>query len=466
MRPLIYYYVMFSTVILVNKYFSQSDPVWDFQYYDNSNKFTVLLSVFEVFPSSKNPGKRLRNIIISPSTEREHPANLSRRSFNNWDGVEWFLLEDTKYIFNSNGQLVEQVWRNYEDLNIPNDDVVQHYYYEYGENGLLTECLMKFFEEDDTKYVVEYNSEDKVSNYTIFRLYNSWDENEWRIWQRYIISYPKENLITYYYTEWDQYSYDYLITNHQHNIVYNEDKLLSEIIKKKKVNDEYVNFYKYTYVYDEYKNLIETNSLMWNDSLWVNDYRVIQYFYSNDNLLLYHNTFRWIGGDFPCYQGKTEYEYDESKRLIESTRFNNEDEAMEKHTFSYNEDGNLKTQVLLYFSDSSNAWKNSSMYEYEYNALTENKESLEEIENFKLVQNYPNPFNPSATIKYSIPIQSNVTLKVFDALGSEVATLIKKEQSQGNYEVEFDGSDLTSGIYFYRLQAGDYVETKKMILLK
>jgi hypothetical protein len=92
---------------------------------------------------------------------------------------------------------------------------------------------------------------------------------------------------------------------------------------------------------------------------------------------------------------------------------------------------------------------------------------------FELSQNYPNPFNPSTTIKYSIQKYSNVTLKVFDILGREVSTLVNKEQTQGNYEIEFDGSDLTSGIYFYRLQvypavsgAGDYVETKKMILLK
>jgi hypothetical protein len=99
--------------------------------------------------------------------------------------------------------------------------------------------------------------------------------------------------------------------------------------------------------------------------------------------------------------------------------------------------------------------------------LVDVEDNINEIpEKFSLDQNYPNPFNPSTTIKYSIPKQSNVALKVFDVLGSEVATLVNKEQSQGNYEVEFDGSDLTSGIYFYRLQAGDYVQTKKMILLK
>ena len=105
------------------------------------------------------------------------------------------------------------------------------------------------------------------------------------------------------------------------------------------------------------------------------------------------------------------------------------------------------------------------MYEY-YMRTTGLVLDVNQANNFELSNNYPNPFNPSTTISYSIPKQNNVTLKVFDVLGSEVATLINKEQTQGNYEVEFDGADLTSGIYFYRLRAGDFVETKKMILLK
>lgn len=85
---------------------------------------------------------------------------------------------------------------------------------------------------------------------------------------------------------------------------------------------------------------------------------------------------------------------------------------------------------------------------------------------YALEQNYPNPFNPSTTIKYSIPNQSYVILKVFDVLGRQVATLVNKEQPQGNYEVKLDASNLTSGIYFYTMQAGEFMETKKMILIK
>jgi hypothetical protein len=85
---------------------------------------------------------------------------------------------------------------------------------------------------------------------------------------------------------------------------------------------------------------------------------------------------------------------------------------------------------------------------------------------FSLFQNYPNPFNPSTKIKYSIPHSFNVVIKVLDVLGNEVATLVKEQKQAGTYELTWYAENLPSGIYFYRLQAGDFVETKKMMLLK
>jgi hypothetical protein len=85
---------------------------------------------------------------------------------------------------------------------------------------------------------------------------------------------------------------------------------------------------------------------------------------------------------------------------------------------------------------------------------------------FALFQNFPNPFNPTTKINYEIPKLSFVTLNVYNVLGSEVTTLVNEKKAPGTYVVEFDGSNLSSGIYFYRMQAGDYVETKKMVLLR
>jgi len=93
------------------------------------------------------------------------------------------------------------------------------------------------------------------------------------------------------------------------------------------------------------------------------------------------------------------------------------------------------------------------------------------INNYSLNQNYPNPFNPSTKIKYQIPELSFVTLKLYDVLGNEITTLVNEEKPAGKYEVEFNSrglihQTLPSGIYFYQLKAGSFIETKKMLMLK
>jgi hypothetical protein len=95
------------------------------------------------------------------------------------------------------------------------------------------------------------------------------------------------------------------------------------------------------------------------------------------------------------------------------------------------------------------------------------KEDIEIIPTtYSLSQNYPNPFNPTTTIKYDLPKDSWVSLKVYTILGQKAAALIDKEMSAGSYSFDFDASNLSNGIYFYRLDAGTFSMTKKMILLK
>jgi Secretion system C-terminal sorting domain len=122
---------------------------------------------------------------------------------------------------------------------------------------------------------------------------------------------------------------------------------------------------------------------------------------------------------------------------------------------------------------------NSFSENYILKLVIAKKDSMEHIANnltpkfYNLDQNYPNPFNPTTVIRYSVPagvVNSNasirVMLKVYDILGNEITTLVNGEKQPGTYEVRFDGSKLASGIYFYRLNAGDFSQTKKMILLK
>ena len=83
-----------------------------------------------------------------------------------------------------------------------------------------------------------------------------------------------------------------------------------------------------------------------------------------------------------------------------------------------------------------------------------------------LSQNYPNPFNPSTTIQFKVPEKSNVTITIFNSIGENVLTLVNEEKATGSYEVSFSAEGFTSGIYYYKLLAGNFAETKKMILMK
>jgi hypothetical protein len=85
---------------------------------------------------------------------------------------------------------------------------------------------------------------------------------------------------------------------------------------------------------------------------------------------------------------------------------------------------------------------------------------------YSLEQNYPNPFNPSTVIRYSLPHATRVTLKVYDLMGREVAVLVDRNMTAGQYQVMFDASELPSGVYMYQLRAGEFRQVKRMVLAK
>jgi len=113
-------------------------------------------------------------------------------------------------------------------------------------------------------------------------------------------------------------------------------------------------------------------------------------------------------------------------------------------------------------------WGNDTYSLKKYNLITgvdDNNLNLGKL-NFSLYQNYPNPFNPTTKIKYSIPESENVEIKIFDILGNEVRNLVNEYKIQGVYEIDYDATNLSSGIYLYRIISGKYLEAKKMLLLR
>jgi len=127
-------------------------------------------------------------------------------------------------------------------------------------------------------------------------------------------------------------------------------------------------------------------------------------------------------------------------------------------------DGRIISMGGYTFEGMNVEWSNQClMYTPRVTSVTE-EGSL--FTDYSLSQNYPNPFNPSTSIQYSVSNGQYVSLKVYDVLGTEVATLVNEEKPQGTYEVEFDGTDLPSGIYIYRLTSGSFTASKKLVLLK
>jgi predicted GH43/DUF377 family glycosyl hydrolase len=132
-------------------------------------------------------------------------------------------------------------------------------------------------------------------------------------------------------------------------------------------------------------------------------------------------------------------------------------------SFTVRVDSNFSTPFRFNFEIKSDGWL---FWKDSISIVTSVEDEQTLPISYKLFQNYPNPFNPTTTIKYQIPELSFAAIKVFDILGKEVVTLVNEEKPAGYYEVEFNATSLASGIYFYQLQAGSLVETKKMVLIK
>ncbi|MBU2445565.1 MAG: T9SS type A sorting domain-containing protein [Bacteroidetes bacterium] len=202
----------------------------------------------------------------------------------------------------------------------------------------------------------------------------------------------------------------------------------------------WVNYDKYLYLFDGNNNQIEELRQTWGGSAWINN-RNISYTYDINNNQIEELQQKWNGSVWMNFQ-----------------------------RFLYLYDTNNNRTEKFYQTWSNTSWVNVTKHSYTYGRVTIIDEDLTSINSYSISYNYPNPFNPGTKIKYTIPQQSFVTLKVYDLLGREITTLINEEKPPGEYEVEFIGNSanggLPSGVYFYQLQAGNFIETKKMILAK
>ncbi|MCW9097402.1 MAG: T9SS type A sorting domain-containing protein [Ignavibacteriaceae bacterium] len=363
---------------------------------------------------------------------------------NKWrNGNVWGNEMKLTFSYDSNDRLSfsnefywEGYWREY-----------YRYYYDYYGNGNIYHINVHTSTGTEWLYVAMYtysyntNSDTTMIVLRVLDLYHGWWVYAWK----------------------DEFNYDsnnVLIKKTRFDHYYLPDWM-------PEIND--------LYFYNDAGNKTENIRQEWNntDSTWVNDYRYL-YEYGINNILLstlYHDwqsdSSNWVN------VWRETYNYTPQNKIATMIKETWTPEAGWQNyvlrTYYYDVNNNW-TEKLTQLWDGSD-WKNY----YRHLATWLEPVSVEEeqitLNSYYLYNNFPNPFNPSTKIKFRIPVQdwndnTKISLKVYDVLGNEIVTLVNEQKPAGEYEVEFEGNGLSSGIYFYTLKAGNFSETKKMILLK
>jgi hypothetical protein len=358
-----------------------------------------------------------------------------------------------RYSYNSNNKLIQRirdVWattywledfRNNYSYSAPNQNLSRMDYYWYMDN---TWILYGY-------YIYSWNSNNLLSN---------------------VINYTLSTIGPWIYLATGKVEYYYDSTN--------------VLIMKTELYSFYgyvwINYINDLYFYEQNGNNNERIRQDWNDtdSTWINDYRYL-YEYDLNNVLLsiiyqdwqqdslaWENVWRETYTYTPQNQIATMFK----ETWLLETGWNN----YVLRDYFYDSNYNW-TEKITYLWDGT-TWNNYYRHLATWLEPVSVSETPANLESYYLSNNYPNPFNPSTKIKFTIPAviaspdlagtnQSQVvTLKVYDVLGNKITTLVNEEKPAGEYEVEFSGTDLPSGIYFYTLRTGTFFETKKMVLIK
>jgi hypothetical protein len=345
---------------------------------------------------------------------------IERTEYLKYPNSNWQIMDKDEYFYDTSNNLIREIYLSWD--NTEWDSTIQ-ILYEYNLDNKLILTTGQWYVtgswENDSRSTYTY---DQAGN-QINSLVELWQNNQWTnssmVYNYYSSENRRDSLLL---QKWDgniwqnywrtSFYYDSLTT------------FLKLAIAQLWTGNKFQDSFKLNIINDELGNQIQQLEEIWNGSGWVNDikrdYTYIWNYFESCNAELWNGT-NWEPGDTPI--------------LVN------------------NPDG-FKIAIVI---------QSINIYYMIVNVESTNSDAPND---FSLSQNYPNPFNPNTVISYQLPVNGNVTLKVYDILGNEIATLVNEEKPAGEYEVEFNGSNLPSGIYFYQLKAEQYSETKKMILLK
>lgn len=355
------------------------------------------------------------------------------------------------YTYDENNRLISQL--NEETYYSPAlKKRYQHDYSYFNNTNEIKQKVSTYFEPITSWcYEYNYNESGELLNWT----YKSFDGNEWLIVIRQLFEYNdcRKLIITttqaYEDLNWkDQSRNNYYYSNNMVDSVVNykftDDSLWTKV--KKEAN-----------IYDlDYKLIYNLVELYIVDVLIQSNKQ--EYFYDDHhNMIQEIHSAYYYGQDQWFNLKRKDYSYDEFNNTISAQCFSIYQNAWSPDYDSVNIFYNNKNNVLQYQAVHCTV---------EYGTFSDIHENILSPFLFSLSQNYPNPFNPSTSINFTLPKGGFTSLKIYDILGKEVATLCNEELNAGNYTRSWDAANYSSGVYFYKLSAGNYSETKKMMMIK
>ncbi len=328
------------------------------------------------------------------------------------------------------------------------------------------------------KNVYSYDFENKL----LLEVSLGWNMSQWDSLTQIKYFYFQGNVLQYIFQDYTVNGWENASrANYEYDTVGNVKKIISETW----INNDWQNSNQASYFY-RFQNL--TDSILfqtWDGNTWQN-YSKCTFFYSvnlldADSIIIKI----WTGSNWLNYMKRLPtYDLNHNQiEIVDQTWSSNNWENSNQFLYSYNQYNYIETAYCKIWQnhqwvdgDGDIFFSNPDGFKVDFfsnrifayysiaNNVEENKSPFPG--GYYLYQNYPNPFNSSSIIKYSIPKTSQVTLKIFNILGKEIATLVNEEKPAGSYTVNFDGSNLPTGVYIYRITTGNYSAAKKLILLK
>lgn len=398
--------------------------------------------------------------IIVDSTERDtysydFSSNLISRLYENLDNGKWVTSGVDSITYDSKGNMLTYIGKTYSSdgfvtstykaaftydsdgkmlTSIMENQMAGYYIpgtrttYTYDASGNLTVMLMETASfsgwTNNSRETYTYDSKGNV----LTNLSEVWDNSGWRNSFNEIYTYDGlSNMLTFLREKWVGSAWEKLTLD---TYTYNNGSLTASL-EEQWLNGAWTNKSRLAYTYDSKGYLIGELKEQWGDGVWTAS---IKHVFTNDT-------------DGNAVKGES-FKWDTSGKWIPYAT------SMDFRYTSY--DG--KKEILSV---------GGSVVSIEYETPIVGVESAPvTVNDYSLSQNYPNPFNPSTTINYSLKKEGNAKLTVFDALGKTVAVIVDEYKPAGSYSVKFDAGSLPSGIYIYRLEAGDYTAAQKFILMK